>query len=260
MSRGVKNNRNLCIKPSSFTYNKSTLFSLYIKTIYPLNTSMYSVLYMIVSNIAIVCCCIPFVLLASRKMRQVTTYRLLGIYWLLNGFIHFADIYFFRSYKNGWLDKLTEYYNVLDTPLVLLIFFNAAAGPHRRLLLRTLLAFVLLEALMLGWKGYAFTSGFVFVGSGVLLVLVYSIIGLVQYMRKMEYTPFETSMVFVYFALLFGYGSYLIIYMFVHFRGDSEVNSQDSALLYYVMLLLSAIITSLGLWGYGIRRPPVAAA
>ncbi len=220
---------------------------------------MYSVLYMIVSNIAILCCLIPFVLLASRRLRQVTTYRILGIYWLLNGLIHFPDIYFFRSYKNGWLDQLTEYYNLLDTPLVLLIFFNAASGPHRRLLSRTLLAFIVMEALVVGWKGYAFTSGFVFIGSGVLLVLAYSIIGLVQYMRKMEYTPFETSMVFVYAALLFGYGSYLIIYMFLHIRGNSEVNSQDSYLLYYVMLLLSAIITSLGLLGYGIRRRPEAA-
>lgn len=216
---------------------------------------MYSVLYMIVSNIAITCCLIPFFLLASRKMRQVTTYRILGMYWLLNGFIHFADIYFFRTYKNGWLDQLTEYYNVLDTPLVLLIFFNASAGAYKRLLLRTLLAFVIMEVLVIGWKGYAFTSGFIFVGSGVLLVLAYSIIGLVQYMRKMEYTSFETSMVFVYAALLFGYGSYLIIYMFVHIRGSNEANRQDSYLLYYVMLLLSAIITSLGLWSYGVRRP-----
>lgn len=221
---------------------------------------MYSVLYMIVSNLAITCCCIPFVLLLSRKMRGVTTYRILGIYWLLNGFIHFTDIYFFRSFKNGWLDQLTDYYSVVDTPLALLIFFNASSGQYRRLLLRTLLVFVVMEILILGWKGYAFTSDIIFVGTGVLLVLVYSITGLVQYMRKMEYTPFETSMVFVYAALLFGYGSYLIIYMFVHIRGNIDGNSQDSDLLYYVMLLLSAVITSLGLWSYGMRRHTEAAA
>jgi hypothetical protein len=178
----------------------------------------------------------------------------------LNGFIHFTDIYFFRSFKNGWLDQLTDYYSVVDTPLALLIFFNASSGQYRRLLLRTLLVFVVMEILILGWKGYAFTSDIIFVGTGVLLVLVYSITGLVQYMRKMEYTPFETSMVFVYAALLFGYGSYLIIYMFVHIRGNIDGNSQDSDLLYYVMLLLSAVITSLGLWSYGMRRHTEAAA
>ena len=216
---------------------------------------MKSVLYIIVSNIAIICCFVPFVLLLSRKMRQVTTYRVLGIYWLLNGFIHFSDIYFFRSYKDGWLDQITDYYNVLDTPLALLIFFNAASGPYRRLLLRSLLAFIVLEVLIVSWKGYAFTSGFMFIGSGVLLVLAYSITGLVQYMRKMEYTPFETSMVFVYAALLFAYGSFMIISIFLHVRGSNDGNGQDSYLLYYISLLLSASITSLGLWSYVIRRP-----
>jgi hypothetical protein len=188
-------------------------------------------------------------------MRRVTTYRVLGLYWLLNGLIHFTDIYFLRSFKNSWLDRLTDYYNVLDTPLALLIFVHAASGPYRRLLLRTLLAFIAVEVLIIGWKGYAFTSGFIFIGSGVLLVLAYSITGLVQYMRKMEYTPFENSMVFVYAALLFAYGSFLIIAMFIHIRGNSEGNGEDSYLLYYISLLLSAAITSLGLWSYGIRRP-----
>lgn len=217
---------------------------------------MFTVLYMIVSNIAILCCFIPFALLYSRKMRVVTTYKVLGIYWLLNGFIHFTDLYFLRSFKDTWLDRLTDYYNVLDTPLALLIFANASSGPYRRLLLRTLLAFVVLEFLVVAWKGYAFTSGLAFTASGVMLVLAYCIMGLVQYMRKIEYTPFETSMVFVYAALLFAYGSFLIISTFLHFREASEINSQDSYLLYYISLLLSAAITSLGLWSYGIRHRP----
>jgi hypothetical protein len=217
---------------------------------------MFTVLYMIVSNIAIICCFIPFVLLLSRKMRVVTTYRVLGIYWLLNGFIHFPDIYFLTPYKDTWLDKLTEYYNVIDTPLALLIFANASSGPYRRLLMRTLMVFVVLEFIVVGWKGYAFTSGVIFTATGVLLVLAYCISGLVQYMRKIEYTPFENSMVFVYAALLFAYGSFFIISMFLHIRGASETNSQDSYLLYYISLLFSAAITSLGLWSYGIRHRP----
>ena len=215
---------------------------------------MNSVLYMIVSNIAILCCLIPFVLLFSRKMRQVTTYKVLGIYWFLNGFIHFTDIYFFRGFRDSKLDQLTNYYNVMDTPLVLLIFACAASGRYRKLLMLTLLIFIILEAMVVSWKGYEYTSGFIFSGAGVLLVIIYTIAGLAQYMRKMEYTPFENSMVYVYAALLFGYGSFLIISIFLHTRENSEGNSRDSYLLYYISLLLSAATTSLGLWSYGIRR------
>lgn len=215
---------------------------------------MYSIHYMIVSNIAILCCFIPFAMLLSRKMRQVTAYRVLGIYWLLNGLIHFTDIYFFYAYRNNRLDQITEYYNFLDTPLVLVLFACATSGRHRKLLLLTLLLFVAGELALVSWKGAGFTSSFIFVGAGVLLVLAYSIIGLVHYMRKMEHTRFENSMAYVYAALSFSYGSFMIISLFIHLRGNSEGNGRDSYLLYYISLLLSAAITSLGLWSYGIGR------
>ena len=78
---------------------------------------MNSVLYIIISNMAVLSCLAPFLMLLSRKMRQVTAYRVLGVYWLLNGLTHFSDIYFFLSFRDTKLDQLLNYYNVLDTPL-----------------------------------------------------------------------------------------------------------------------------------------------
>jgi hypothetical protein len=193
-------------------------------------------------------------MLLSRKMRQVTAYRVLGVYWLLNAVTHFSDIYFFLSFRDTRLDQLLNYYNVLDTPLVLLIFACASSGRHRKVLLLSIFLYVSLEVAIIHWKGYETVSGFIFTGFGVFVVIVYSIIGLVQYMRKMEYTSFENSMVFIYGALLFAYGSFLIISMFLHIRGITPGNSRDSYLLYYISLLISAVITSLGLWSFGLRR------
>jgi hypothetical protein len=71
----------------------------------------------------------------------------------------------------------------------------------------------------------------------------------------MEHTRFENSMVFVYAAALFAYGSGLIIYIFAHYHpAGSNNDDTDSFLLYYISLLLSAIVTSTGLWSYGIRK------
>jgi hypothetical protein len=91
--------------------------------------------------------------------------------------------------------------------------------------------------------------------SGLLLIIAYSLTGLVQYIKKMEHTQFENSMVFVYGSLLFAYGSFLIIYIFAHAHGNggSTENDTDSFLLYYISLLLSSAVTSAGLWSYGIR-------
>ena len=215
---------------------------------------------MIVSNIAILCCFVPVILLLFRKMRKVTTYRMIGIYWLFNGVINFMNLDLFRHFRNNDLqERLTFYYNILDTPLVLVVFACAVTGRHRQWLLRTLGLFIIGEVGLILWHGYNFTSSTMIIGSGLLLILAYSVIGLVQYMRKMEHTPFENSMVFVYAALLFAYGSFLIIYIFTHLRSSSEGSGRDSFLLYYISLLLSAAVTSLGLWSYGLRhRPQIA--
>jgi hypothetical protein len=217
---------------------------------------MNSVLYIVLSNLAIASCLIPFGMLFSRKMRQVWAYRLIGLYWLLNGLIHFTDVYFFYSFRNSWLDRLTNYYDVVDTPLALLVFASAATGRHRKLLMTTMLLFIAVEIIVVEWKGFDFTSGYLFISSGVLLVIAWCVAGLIMYMRKMEYTPFESSMVVVYVASLFAYGSFLIIALFLHLRGYSEGNSKDGYFLYYISLLLSSVITSVGLWSYGLRRRP----
>jgi hypothetical protein len=251
--------RILCTKPSSFTHNKRPVSALYIKSTYPLKTAVYSVFYELVLNTAIGFCFIPFLLLSWKKMRKVRTYQVIGIYWLFTGLINFTNLDFFRqlTHTSVLQQRLNLYYNLLETPLILLVFAGATSGILRKQLLLILPFFLAGEGILIGRIGYNFNSSAIIIGSGLLLTLTYSIIGLVQYMRKMEHTPFENSMVFVYAALLFAYGSFLIIYIFTHIRGNSEGSSKDSFLLYYTSILLSAAITSTGLWSYGIRRSPV---
>lgn len=219
-----------------------------------MKTGVLSALYSIISNIAIILCFIPILLLFSRKMRQVKAYQVLGIYWLFNGLVNFINLDIFPGFRSVIpQDRLIFYYNLLDTPLVLLLFSCAVRGYHRKVLRFSLLLFIVGESILVSWKGYTFISSALIIGAGLVLILAYAITGLVQYMKKMEHSPFENSMVFVYAALLFAYGSFLIIYVFIHFRGNNEGSTKDSFLLYYISLLLSAIITILGLWNYGLR-------
>lgn len=193
-------------------------------------------------------------------MREDKAYRVIGVYWLVTGLINIPNLdsgFCGRFSHWDWAirEKLTLLYNLLDTPLILLIFFYAAPGrSHKKHLLQVLLLFIALELSLVSWKGYNFISSAMIIGAGLLLVLSYSITGLVQYMKKMEHTPFENSMVFFYAALLFAYGSFTIIYIFIGIHPNNFINNRDSLLLYYISLLLSTVITCIGLWGYGIRR------
>jgi hypothetical protein len=222
-----------------------------------LKTGAYSVLYAVISNIAIGLCFIPFLLLGWRKMRQVNAYCVIGIYWLLNGLINLPELEIFPFAGNhGWRERLTYAYNLIETPLVLLVFAFANSGRSRRQLLLISLLFVGWETALIGWKGYTASTSLLLIGSGLLLKLGYSITGLIQYVMKMEHTRFENSMVFVYAALLFVYGSFLIIYIFTQIHPNNNNNGADSFLLYYISLLISAAVTATGLWSYGLKKAP----
>jgi hypothetical protein len=224
-----------------------------------LKTGLYSVCYAVISNLAIALCFVPFVLLGWKKMRQVNSFCVLGVYWLLNGLVNLMAQHFFQfEGSRSIIRHLNLYYNLAETPLVLLTFACAQSGTFRKQLLLILLGFITGESILIGLKGYNYSSSTMIIGSGLLLILVYSLVGLLQYLRKMEHTPLENSMVFVYASLLFAYGSFLIIYIFAHVRttrSSGENNDADSYLLYYISLLLSAIVTTAGLFAYGIRKP-----
>ena len=46
----------------------------------------------------------------------------------------------------------------------------------------------------------------------------------------------------------------MIIYIFAHIHSNAIGNGTDSFLLYYVSVLISAAVTSMGLWSYGIKK------
>jgi hypothetical protein len=209
----------------------------------------------VVASLAIVICFVPFLFLGFKKVRKVNTYRVIGIYWLFNGLVNFPILWpIQREGLRSFFQHLTDIYDLVDTPLVLLVFALAATGKLRRQVLIVLVGFVIGESILIRQKGYTYSWPIV-VGTGVSLILVYTVSGLWQYLKKMEHNRFENSMAYVYAALLFGYGTYLIIYLLYFFRKSaSGYNEADSFLLYYTSLLLSAIVTSTGIWSYGLRR------
>jgi hypothetical protein len=222
----------------------------------PLKTGFYSVFYTIVSNGAIVLCFIPFLFLFWKNMRMVRTWWVLGIYWLLNGLDNLMEIWFATRTEgsHALVRQLSVCYSLVETPLLLLTFALARQGRSRKGLLLVLVLFMVGESILLRLRGNGYLG--LIVGSGLGIIILYSLMGLLDYVKNMEHTRFENSMVYIYAALLFSYGSTLIIYIFTHYHGAVGTNSHDmdSFLLYYVSLLLSAAITCAGLWSYGIRR------
>lgn len=213
--------------------------------------------YAIVSNGAVLLCFIPFLFLGWKNMRKVQTWWVLGIYWLLTGFDNLLEIWMTSGtpgHHGGPVHLLSFIYSLVETPLVLLAFALARKGRSRKGLLILLVVFLAAETILIRLQGNA--SLLSIMGSGLAIIILYSLTGLLGYLKKMEHTRFENSMVFIYASLLFSYGSMLIIYIFAHYHVAAKPgNAMDSFLLYYISLLLSAAITCAGLWSYGVRRP-----
>lgn len=212
--------------------------------------------YAIISNGAIILCFIPFLFLGWKSMRKVHTWWVLGIYWLLNGLDNLLAI---RSASgspesHALVRELSFWYTLAETPIILLAFALSRQGRGRKGLLLVLLLFMAGESVLVRLHGNGFLI--LIIGSGLAIIILYSVLGLWEYLKKMEHTRFENSMVFMYAALLFSYGSMLIIYIFSHLHHGSGATSgdTDSFLLYYLSLLLSAAITCAGLWNYRIRK------
>jgi hypothetical protein len=221
-----------------------------------LKTGFYSVFYAIISNGAIVFCFIPFLFLGWKNMRPIRTWWVLGVYWLLNGLDNLLEVWFASRSEASHLfvRQLSIAYSLVETPLLLLAFALAKQGRSRKGLLLALALFIAGETILARFRGHGALG--LIIGSGLGIIIVCSVMGLWDYLKKMEPTRFENSMVFIYASFLFSQGSMLIIYIFAHFHHAASIaaSDADSFLLYYISLLLSAAIASAGLWSYGIRK------
>lgn len=207
-----------------------------------------------ICSLAITLCFVPFLFLGFKKVRQVNTYRVIGIYWFLNGLVNLPML---RPIQQEtvriFFTRFSDWYDLADAPLMLFVFALASSGVMRKQLLLVLAGLIGGEVVLLIAKGYTY-SWPVIIAAGVLLVLAYSVVGLWQYVRKMEHDRFENSMAFVYAALIFAYGTYLIIFLLSYIpKPAGSYDLQDSYLMYYISLALAAVLTCAGIWSYGLR-------
>ena len=139
--------------------------------------------------------------------------------------------------------------NLIGIHFVLVIFLFRAEGSQKKTIFYTLLSFILFELVMMIWNGSDNASNIVVIGLGSLLVLIFSIAGLVGYLKNMEHSSFDNTLAFIYAAFLFAYGGTTMIYI-LNYLNVATTNDPDEFFLYYVGLLLSSLLTCYGLWQY----------
>ena len=200
-------------------------------------------MYRFVTIISILVCFLPIIVVSVKRLWKERLYLLIALYWLLNGLINIADLFNFRfdPKVDGYITLVANY---LDVPIVLLIFYMASEGLYRKVVKITLFSFIGFELIITLIKGFNFEAVTIILGASLVIIIGFSIAGIVTYFTRMQHTLREEVMVFVYSSFLFFYGSFIIVYVFSYIIVNG--NDSDNFFIYYLELLLASLPVTYG--------------
>ena len=199
---------------------------------------------LIISIIAIGLCFVPMVLFWLKRLAPDKSYFFIAFFWFINGLTYAPEIFRWEWYRS-MSNEITLVYNLIDTPLILLIFYFAFKKKFFQYLL---VGFILFEIGMIVWKGYNFNSNTPIIGLGSLISLILNIWGINQYFQKMRHTSFENVMAFVNAGFIFYYGLFSVIYIF------NYINFSKVTLPYVTFINYLSITIATSLISYGYSR------
>lgn len=200
-------------------------------------------LYRIVSVLAIAAYFVPMLIVLFKKLWRDHYFLLLAIYWLTGAMVNVTP--HIPGISPTTLEVVTVIYNMFDIPFILSILWYTTSSPSlKRLLLIIIAGYILIELLLVFSNGVNYGAIKYILGAGVLVVLITLTWEITLYLQQMEHTNRERSMLFIYAALLFEYGSYAIVYTFEYFI--SAYNVMDNHLIYYISALIAIMIASVG--------------
>lgn len=199
----------------------------------------------LMSVLAVVLCFFPLIIYSWKRLVTNKSYMVITIFWTINGILYVPEIFQWQWYRSA-TDLITLYYNLIDAPLVLLIFYYAFGN---KLFLYLIALFAGFETVMIIWKGFNFDSDNIIIGIGSLLGLVMNIWGITKYFKKVEHTDAETVLVFVFAGFIFYYGLFAVVYQYNYLR-DSGAQKPYVQLINYSAVCLATGLISFGFWKF----------
>lgn len=200
-------------------------------------------LYQILSISAIVALFVPFTIILLRKLWKEEALLLFASYWGLCGIVNIIDILPFMNRRQ--LEVTGVIYNIIDGPFAfIIIYFTTFSSSIKRFIGIITPIFVLSELVSLLINGVRYEALTWVLGVSVLLGLIVVTWSIIWYVNKIEYSYHEKSMLFIYAALLFSNGTFMVIYVFDYFV--DKTSSKDNFLIYYISCIVAISIASCG--------------
>lgn len=199
--------------------------------------------YRIITLLATVAYFLPVLIVLFKKLWKDKYFLYLGIYWLAGALIN--CITNMPGIGLPALEVITVVYNMVDIPFILwIIWYTSSSSTLAKILRIVIILYSIIEIILVFKLGINYDAIKYIIGVGVLVVLIGLVWEITSYLQQMEHSNREKSMLFIYAALLFEYGSYIIVYIFDYFIIPSD--QVDKLLIYYISTLVAIMIASFG--------------
>jgi hypothetical protein len=154
------------------------------------------------------------------------------------------------------LDLYTVIYNLLDIPIILTVFYFSSSSPvvkkFVKIVAPALLGLGLANCMIRGFN----TDVLEYVlGLELLIVLSVIVWEIILKLQQIRLTGQVKGLLLIYAALLFEYGTFVVIYIFDYFLPGTSTAS-DNFLVYYLSSLVALPVAICGFLTKGIKNPP----
>ncbi|RZS74371.1 hypothetical protein EV199_0218 [Pseudobacter ginsenosidimutans] len=203
---------------------------------------MKNQLYHLISVLTVVAYFLPIAIVAIRRLWKETTLLVFAAYWALSGFINITDK--ITGIPENVMVNIGIIYNMLDMPLVIAIYcFTTKLSGIRNFTRIVLPIYLLALCLNPFFQGLNYDGLKYLLGLGLILVFTIIIWDLVYHLRKLEHSSREKAQMLIDAALLFQYGTYVIIYIFDYFWVKAS-NETDNFIIYYISSIVALTVGS----------------
>jgi hypothetical protein len=192
----------------------------------------------------------------GKKLWSALPFRLFALYWLVCALVNLIE---FIPLPDHVMELYTVIYNLLDIPLVLTVFYfatsSAAVKKFTKIVVPALLVAGLVNCIIRGFT----TDALEYVLGGELIIILGVIIWeIILKLQQIKLTGYAKGMLLICAALLFEYGTFIVIYIFDYLLPGTS-SSSDNFLVYYLSSLIALPVAICGFLTKGIKTPPPVA-
>lgn len=211
-------------------------------------------LYQVIAFLAILAYFMPLLVVWWKKLRQELPFLLFALFWAAGGLVNLVD--FIPGITKGAVEVVSVLYNMLDIPMALSIFhFTSTSSLIRKICLFATPVYLVVEIVYVITGGLRYDSLKVSLGLGLITILVLIVWEIIRHLQKIVHTSREKAMLFIYAALLFEYGTYVVIYIFDYYL-TAVSNTTDNFIIYYISTIIALILATSGYLIKGLNKKP----